>query len=94
MFRRELYGSRVHNEQDWRVIKFVAQGLKNTEIAEAMGTTRYVIANHLRVLYDKLGLSVLAGRIHVLVDPRPFRLAPGLPLRAAAFVLMETESSV
>jgi hypothetical protein len=31
--------------------------------------------------------SETAGRIHVLVDPRPFQLALGLPLRAAAFVL-------
>jgi DNA-binding NarL/FixJ family response regulator len=56
MFRGDRYGTRVPNEQEWRVIKFVAQGLKNTEIAEAMGTTRYVIANHIRAIYDKLGL--------------------------------------
>ena len=56
MFRGDRYGTRVPNEQEWRVIKFVAQGLKNTEIAEAMGTTRYVIANYLRSIYDKLGL--------------------------------------
>jgi hypothetical protein len=33
-----------------------ARALKNSEIAEAMGTTRYVIANYLRAIYDKLGL--------------------------------------
>jgi DNA-binding NarL/FixJ family response regulator len=58
MFRRDRYGTRVPNEQEWRVIKFVAQGLKNSEIAEAMGTTRYVIANHIRAIYDKLGSEI------------------------------------
>jgi hypothetical protein len=56
MFRGDRYGTRVPNEQEWRVIKFVAQGLKNSEIADALGTTRYVIANYLRAIYDKLGL--------------------------------------
>jgi len=34
----------------------VAQGLKNSEVAEAIGTTQHVIKNYLRAIYDKLGL--------------------------------------
>jgi DNA-binding NarL/FixJ family response regulator len=52
----EIATEPVPNEQEWRVMKFVAQGLKNTEIAEAMGTRRDVIANYLRSMCDKLGL--------------------------------------
>jgi DNA-binding NarL/FixJ family response regulator len=55
MFRGDRYGSRVLNERELKIIELVAQGLKNSEIAEAMGTTRYVIANHIRAIYDKLG---------------------------------------
>jgi DNA-binding NarL/FixJ family response regulator len=56
MFGRELYGSRVPNEQELRIIELVAQGLKNSEIAWAIGTTEFVVKKHLRAIYDKLGL--------------------------------------
>jgi DNA-binding NarL/FixJ family response regulator len=52
----ERYGSRVPNEREQRVIQLVAQGLKNKEVAEAIGTTEHVVKNYLRVIYDKLGL--------------------------------------
>ncbi len=39
-----------------RIIELVAQGLTNRDIAQALGTTEYVIKNHLRTIYDKLGL--------------------------------------
>jgi DNA-binding NarL/FixJ family response regulator len=35
MFGRDRYGTRVPNERELRIIELVAQGLKNTEIAEA-----------------------------------------------------------
>jgi len=50
------YGSRVPSEREQRVIQLVAQGLKNREVAEAIGTTEHVVKNYLRVIYDKLGL--------------------------------------
>jgi len=50
------YGSRVPSEREQRVIQLVAQGLKNKEVAEAIGTTEHVVKNYLRVIYDKLGL--------------------------------------
>ena len=37
-------------------IQLVAEGLKNKEVAEAIGTTEHVVKNYLRVIYDKLGL--------------------------------------
>jgi len=30
--------------------------LKNSEVAEAIGTTEFVVKKHLRAIYDKLGL--------------------------------------
>src|SRR5579864_9230491 len=50
-----LYGSRIPSPRQRQVIALVAQGLKNIEVAEAIGTTEYVVKNHLRLIYDKLG---------------------------------------
>jgi DNA-binding CsgD family transcriptional regulator len=52
----ERYGNRALNNTEERVVELVAQRLKNNEVAEVMGTTRYVIASYLRAIYDKLGL--------------------------------------
>ena len=53
---RERYGSRDLNKTELRVVELVAQGLKNSEVAEIIGATEMVIKNYLRVIYDKLGL--------------------------------------
>ena len=53
---RGLYGSRIPSPRQQQVIKLVAQGLKNSEVAEAIGTTEHVVKNYLRRIYDKLGL--------------------------------------
>ena len=50
------YGNRIPNEREQRIIELVAQGLKNSEVAETIGTTEHVVKNYLRVIYDKLGL--------------------------------------
>ena len=44
------------SEREQRVIELVAQGLKNREVADAIGTTEHVVKNYLRIIYDKLGL--------------------------------------
>ena len=50
-------GGRTYpNEREQRVIELVAQGLKNKEVADEIGTTEHVIKNYLRTIYDKLGL--------------------------------------
>jgi DNA-binding NarL/FixJ family response regulator len=38
------------------IIQRVAEGCKNREIADSLGTTEHVIKNYLRTIYDKLGL--------------------------------------
>ena len=56
MFGGERYGKRIPSEREQRVIELVAQGLKNREVADEIGTTEHVVKNYLRVIYDKLGL--------------------------------------
>jgi DNA-binding NarL/FixJ family response regulator len=56
MLTGEQYSNGIPSEREQRVIELVAQGLKNSEVAEAIGTTEHVIKNYLRVIYDKLGL--------------------------------------
>ena len=56
MFGGERYGKRNPSEREARVIELVAQGLKNKEVADEIGTTEHVVKNYLRVIYDKLGL--------------------------------------
>lgn len=51
-----LYGTRTPSPRQRQVIELVAQGLKNSEVADVIGTTEHVVKNHLRVIYDKLGL--------------------------------------
>jgi DNA-binding NarL/FixJ family response regulator len=52
----ERYGNRTPSEREQQVIQLVAQGLKNKEVADKIGTTEHVVKNYLRVIYDKLGL--------------------------------------
>jgi DNA-binding NarL/FixJ family response regulator len=56
MSASERYGTRIPSEREQRVIQLVAQGMKNREVANAIGTTEHVVKNYLRVIYDKLGM--------------------------------------
>lgn len=56
MFRGKNRGTTRPNEREQRVIELVAQGLKNKDVANEIGTTEHVIKNYLRTIYDKLGL--------------------------------------
>ena len=47
---------RLPSPRQQQVIKLVAQGLTNGEVAQNIGTTPYVIKNYLSAIYDKLGL--------------------------------------
>ena len=42
--------------REQRIIELVAQGLTNGAVARELRTTEYVVKNHLRTIYDKLGL--------------------------------------
>ena len=53
-----LYGTRIPSPRQHQVIALVAQGLKNSEVAEVIGTTEYVVKNHLRIIFDKLGSGI------------------------------------
>jgi DNA-binding NarL/FixJ family response regulator len=49
-------GTTLPSEREYRIIELVATGLKNKEVAAAIGTTEHVVKNYLRLIYDKLGL--------------------------------------
>ena len=44
------------NQREHFIIQLVAEGFKNRDIADSLGTTEHVIKNDLRMIYDKLGL--------------------------------------
>jgi DNA-binding NarL/FixJ family response regulator len=52
----EKANHRSPSEREQIIIKRVAEGCKNREIAESLGTTEHVVKNYLRLIYDKLGL--------------------------------------
>src|SRR6266511_1962108 len=43
--------------KEQQIISGVTQGLRNKEIAQAVGSTEQVVKNYLRKVYDKLGVS-------------------------------------
>ena len=76
MLANERYGSRTPNERERRVIQLVAQGLKNKEVADEIGTTEHVVKNYLRVIYDKLGLW---NRVELALWYESRRQGPQIP---------------
>jgi len=56
MFGGKRHRDSTPNAREQRVIELVAQGLKNSEVAQSIGTTEHVVKNYLRAIYDKLGL--------------------------------------
>jgi DNA-binding NarL/FixJ family response regulator len=56
MFGGQWHGKATPNPKEQRIIELVAQGLKNSEVAQSIGTTEHVVKNYLRAIYDKLGL--------------------------------------
>ena len=47
---------RIRSPKEQRIIALVAQGLTNADVARELETSEYVVKNHLRTIYDKLGL--------------------------------------
>jgi DNA-binding NarL/FixJ family response regulator len=76
VFANERYGPRTPSERENRVIELVAQGLKNRDVAHAIGTTEHVVKNYLRVIYDKLGLW---NRVELALWYESRRQKPELP---------------
>jgi DNA-binding NarL/FixJ family response regulator len=49
--------TRKLSQRQRHVTEMVAQGLKNQEIATALGIGVHVVRNYLSVVYDKVGVS-------------------------------------
>jgi DNA-binding CsgD family transcriptional regulator len=54
--RNNHEGSRIFKQRGERIIDLVSQGLKNKETAREIGTTGHVVKNHIREIYDKVGM--------------------------------------
>ena len=78
MSANERYGPRIPSEREHRVIELVAQGLKNKEVADEIGTTEHVVKNYLRVIYDKLGFW---NRVELALWYESRRLQPVLAMQ-------------
>jgi DNA-binding NarL/FixJ family response regulator len=52
----ETASRRSPSEREQFIIQLVAEGCKNREIADSLGTTEHVVKNYLRLIYDKLGM--------------------------------------
>lgn len=57
MFGEALYGKNTPSRRELEVVRLVASGLKNKDVAIEIGTTENVVKNYLRAIYDKLGFS-------------------------------------
>lgn len=53
----DLYGSRQLTPKELRIVELVTQGMTNKEIADEMGFVRDHVANCIRVIFDKTGMS-------------------------------------
>src|SRR5262252_6198899 len=53
----DLYGTRELTRHQWRIVRLLAKGMKNPEIARALGTTDNMIKNYLRIIFDKTGMN-------------------------------------
>lgn len=52
----DLYGKRDLHDRERRIVKYVAEGLTNQQIAMLIGSTEHVVKNYLGVIYDKTGV--------------------------------------
>src|SRR6266568_4782957 len=74
----ESYESLIPSKREQQVIQLVAEGLKNREVAEAIGIKEHIVKNYLRVIYDKLGLW---NRVELALWYESRRLGPFLKMR-------------
>ena len=79
---------RVRDRREQEIIELVAQGLTNRDIAEGLGTTEYVIKNHLRTIYDELGLW---NRVELALWYEARRQEAGTSAAVATFEINETD---
>lgn len=50
-----LYGRRESTNKENEIIKLVAQGLTNKEVAQRLNISKGTVRNYIHVIYDKTG---------------------------------------
>lgn len=61
--------------REWELLRFVALGLRNAEIAERMSISTYTVRNHLSNIFEKLGARSRTHAVALMLESAP---GPGL----------------
>jgi len=72
-------------KRESEVVRFVAEGMKNSEIGTALGVTEHTVRNYLYRIFEKLGLSSRVELVlHALTEEQNTPPAHGPPLQRSA----------
>jgi DNA-binding NarL/FixJ family response regulator len=52
-----VLGNVLLTHKEYRIVRMVAHGCNNCDIASAIGATEYVTKNYMRPIYDKTGMA-------------------------------------
>lgn len=59
--------------REWELLRFVALGLRNAEIAERMNISTYTVRNHLSNIFEKLGARSRTHAVALMLESAPAR---------------------
>jgi DNA-binding NarL/FixJ family response regulator len=80
-----IRGSKHLTKREAEVVRFVAEGMKNSEIGAALGVTEHTVRNYLYRIFEKLGLSSRVELVlHALTEEQNTPPDHGLPMHRAA----------
>ncbi len=72
-------------KREAEVVRFVAEGMKNSEIGAALGVSEHTVRNYLYRVFDKLGLSSRVELVlHALTEEQNSPPTHGPPLQRSA----------
>ncbi|HEX2171453.1 MAG TPA: LuxR C-terminal-related transcriptional regulator [Dehalococcoidia bacterium] len=60
--------SRTLTRREWELLRFVALGLRNAEIAERMNISSYTVRNHLSNIFEKLGARSRTHAVALMLE--------------------------
>ncbi len=80
-----LRGAKHLTKREAEVVRFVAEGMKNSEIGTALGVTEHTVRNYLYRIFEKLGLSSRVELVlHALTEEQNSPPAHGPSLQRSA----------
>lgn len=64
-------GLNLLSKRELEVVRYLAQGLTNREIAEKLGLSQHTVKNYLFRIFDKLGVSSRVELLHMTLSHEP-----------------------